>query len=126
MYVIVMTVTPQWFTRRRGIALGIVAGGSGLGGLIFPLIVTPINESLGFAWTYRILGFICLICDIIACFFVKERIPRVKEKKKLSSIIQFNVLKDTNFLIFAIGSDLGLFGYFVPFFFLPGMLLWIH
>jgi MFS family permease len=122
MYVIVMAVTPQWFTKNRGIALGIVAGGSGIGGLVLPLIVTPINESLGYAWTYRILGFICLFCDIIACILVKERIPRIKEKKKLSSIVQFNVLKKTNFLLFAIGSDVALFGYFVPFFFIPGML----
>lgn len=117
MYQIVNAVTPQWFTKNRGTALGIVAGGSGIGGLVLPLIVTPLNQKLGYAWTYRTLGFICLFCDIIACVFVKERIPRVKEKKKLSSIVQLNVLKNTNFLLFAVASDIALFGYFVPFFF---------
>lgn len=121
MYQIVMAVTPQWFTKNRGIAMGIVAGGSGIGGLILPLVVTPINQKLGYGWTYRILGFICLVCDIIACIFVKERIHRVKEKKKLSSVVQLNVLKNTNFLLFTLGSDIALFGYFVPFFFVPGM-----
>lgn len=117
-----MAVTPQWFTKNRGIALGIVAGGSGMGGLIVPFIMTPLNRNLGYAWTYRILGFICLVCDIIACIFVKERIPRIKEKKKLSQILQFDVLKNTDFLLFAVGADVALFGYFVPFFFIPGML----
>jgi MFS family permease len=120
MYVIVMSVTPQWFSKNRGIALGIVAGGSGMGGLVLPFIMTPINYRLGYAWTYRILGFICLFCDIIACVLVKERIPRDKEKTKLSSIVQFGVLKDVNFLIFCIASNIILFGYFVPFFFIPG------
>ncbi|KAI8079712.1 major facilitator superfamily domain-containing protein [Gilbertella persicaria] len=119
MYVTVMSVTPQWFTKNRGIALGIVAGGSGMGGLILPFIVTPINRNLGPGWTYRILGFICMVCDIIACIFVRERIPRKREKKKLSDVLQFSVLKDVNFLIFSIGSDIALLGYFIPFFFVP-------
>ncbi|KAG2195169.1 hypothetical protein INT47_006451 [Mucor saturninus] len=119
MYVTVMAVTPQWFTKNRGIALGIVAGGSGMGGLIVPFIMTPLNRNLGYAWTYRILGFICLVCDIIACIFVKERIPRIKEKMKLSEILQFDVLKNIDFLLFAVGADIALFGYFVPFFFIP-------
>lgn len=119
LYGTVMAVTPQWFTKNRGVALGIVAGGSGIGGLVVPFIVTPLNRNLGSAWTYRILGFICLFCDIIACIFVKERIVRKKEKKSFSQIINFGVLKNTDFLIFSIASDIGLFGYFVPFFFLP-------
>ncbi|EPB89705.1 hypothetical protein HMPREF1544_03505 [Mucor circinelloides 1006PhL] len=119
MYGTVMAVTPQWFTKNRGIALGIVAGGSGIGGLVVPFIVTPLNRNLGPGWTYRILGFICLFCDIIACIFVKERIVRKKEKKRFSQIIDFGVLKNVNFLIFSVASDVGLFGYFVPFFFLP-------
>ena len=97
MYVIVMSVTPQWFTKRRGVAMGIVAGGSGMGGLIVPFIMTPINRNLGFAWTYRVMGFVCLFCDVIACILVKEKFPRVKEKKKLLSIVQFDVLKILTF-----------------------------
>lgn len=120
MYATVMTVAPQWFTKNRGIALGIISGGSGIGGIVIPFIVTPLNRALGAAWTYRILGFICLFCDIIACIFVKERVVRKKEKKRISEMIHFGALKDKSFLIFSLASDIGLFGYFVPFFFLPG------
>ncbi|KAI9345780.1 major facilitator superfamily domain-containing protein [Pilaira anomala] len=119
MYVTVMAVTPQWFTKNRGIALGIVAGGSGVGGLVVPFIITPLNRNFGHGWTYRILGFICLVCDIIACVFVKERVASPQKKKNFRQILQFDVLKNTDFLIFAIGSDIALFGYFVPLFFIP-------
>ncbi|KAI9484010.1 MAG: major facilitator superfamily domain-containing protein [Benjaminiella poitrasii] len=119
LYVTVMSVTPQWFTKNRGVALGIVASGSGIGGLVMPFIVTPINRTLGPGWTYRILGFICLACDAVACIFVKERKSNVPKKTKLSQIIRFDVLKNVNFLIFCIGSDVALFGYFIPFFFVP-------
>ncbi|EIE89812.1 hypothetical protein RO3G_14523 [Rhizopus delemar RA 99-880] len=118
MYVTVMAVTPQWFTRRRGIALGIVAGGSGIGGLVIPLIYTAINQRLGSGWTYRIMGFICLACDVVACVFVKER-EQKRERKKLRDIVQLDVLKNFNFLLFSVGSDIALLGYFVPLFFVP-------
>lgn len=114
-----MSVAPLWFNKRRGMALGVVASGSGIGGLVIPFIMTPINDKLGPAWTYRILGFICLGCDFIAIVFVKPRVPQKRQKKKLSDIIQLSVLKDINFLIFCIGSMIALFGYFIPYFFLP-------
>ncbi|KAI7903125.1 major facilitator superfamily domain-containing protein [Cokeromyces recurvatus] len=119
-YVAIMSVAPQWFTRRRGLALGMIASGSGIGGLIIPFIMTSINSSLGSSWTYRILGFICLACDIIACITVKEKKPSsVKLRKKLSQIINFSVLKNTNYVLFAVASNIGLFGYFIPYFFIP-------
>jgi MFS family permease len=119
-YVAIMGVAPQWFTKRRGLALGIIASGSGIGGIIIPFIMTPINSSLGHGWTYRILGFVCLACDAVACLTVKERNPpAVRNRKKLSQIIDFSVLKDVKFVLFCIASNIGLFGYFVPYFFLP-------
>lgn len=119
-YVAIMGIAPQWFTKKRGLALGIIASGSGIGGLVIPFIMTPINSSLGPGWTYRILGFVCLVCDIIACFFVKERNPpATRTRKKFSQIINFSVCKDVNFLLFSVASDIGLFGYFIPYFFLP-------
>ncbi|SAM04822.1 hypothetical protein [Absidia glauca] len=112
-------MSPLWFNRRRGLALGIVASGSGIGGLIIPLIQNAVNESLGSGWTYRILGLICFACDLVAVAFVKPRIPVPRQRKKLSDIIQLSVLKDRNFLLFCVGSMVALFGYFIPYFFLP-------
>jgi MFS family permease len=114
-----MGVAPQWFTKRRVMALGIVVSGSGIGGLVIPFILTKINSTLGPGWTYRILGFVCLVCDLMACIFVKERVTSNKQRKKFSQLIHFGVLKNVDFLIFLIGSDVSLFGYFIPFFFLP-------
>lgn len=45
-----MSVAPTYFTRKRGMALGIISSGSGIGGLIIPFIMTPINRSLGAGW----------------------------------------------------------------------------
>ncbi|ORE19132.1 MFS general substrate transporter [Rhizopus microsporus] len=118
-YMAIMGVAPQWFNKRRGLALGLVASGSGIGGLVIPLIMNAINNSLGSGWTYRILGFICLFCDGMACILVRERNPPSTTRKRFSQIVQFSVLKNPDYVLFAIGSNIGLFGYFIPYFFLP-------
>lgn len=122
-YVAIMGVAPQWFTKRRGLALGIISSGSGIGGLVIPFIMNASNGTLGGAWTYRIMGFVCLACDIVACCFVKERHQKPKTKKKLSEIIRFECLKDINVLLFTIGSDIALLGYSIPYVFIPCKLI---
>ncbi|KAG1004941.1 hypothetical protein G6F27_009683 [Rhizopus arrhizus] len=55
LYIVSMSISPQWFIKRRGLAMGIMVSGSGVGGLIMPFIMTHLNESLGGAWCYRVL-----------------------------------------------------------------------
>jgi MFS family permease len=121
MYMTIMAIAPQYFHRRRGLALGIISSGSGIGGLIIPFIMTPINSRLGAAWTYRVLGFVCLACDLIACVLVKSRGGGSinKARKRLTDVIRLSVLKEVNYDIWVVGAAIQLMGYFVPFFFLP-------
>ncbi|OBZ87742.1 putative transporter ESBP6 [Choanephora cucurbitarum] len=122
-YVSIMGVAPQWFSRRRGLALGIIASGSGIGGLAIPFIMTAVNQQLGPAWSYRILGFVCLFCDVVACLTIRERVPL--PRKRLSQMINFSVMKDARFVLFVVASNIGLFGYFIPYFFLPSYATYI-
>ncbi|CAO3591173.1 unnamed protein product [Absidia cylindrospora] len=121
-YYVSLSITPQWFHKRKGLALGVVASGSGMGGLVVPFIMVAVNDSLGVHWTFRILGFICLGMDLTACVLIKEN-PALKksrgEQKKLSDIIQLNVLRDTDYVLWVTGSVASLLGYFCPFYFLP-------
>ncbi|ORZ23552.1 major facilitator superfamily domain-containing protein [Absidia repens] len=119
-YVTAMAVVPQWFNKRRSLAIGIVASGSGIGGLIMPEIMESINSTLGPSWTYRILGFVCLGLDAMACVMVCEKNaskPRVR--KHLGDIIQLTVLKNGDFCIFCVASVISLLGYFVPYYYIP-------
>ncbi|KAI8069143.1 major facilitator superfamily domain-containing protein [Gongronella butleri] len=119
-YVVAMSSTPPWFKKRRSLAIGIVASGSGVGGVIFPLIMQPMNAKLGPAWTYRILGFVVLALDSLATVLIRERdAPKTRVHKGFRDIFHFDVIKDVNFVLFCVGSVIGLLGYFVPYFFLP-------
>lgn len=39
-----------WFRQRRGLALGIVAGGSSLGGVFLPIMLNRLIAQIGFPW----------------------------------------------------------------------------
>lgn len=117
-----MGIVPQWFDKRRGLALGLAASGSGIGGLIMPFIMNALLQKFGQGWTYRIIGFICLVLGSFATFLVREKYPSTG-RKKLSDIVQWSVLKDSNLVLWCVAATVTLFGYLIPFFYLPGKLI---
>ncbi|KAI8992621.1 major facilitator superfamily domain-containing protein [Pilobolus umbonatus] len=118
-YTVSMIITSQWFDKRKGLALGLASAGSGFGGLVFPYVMTTVNNRLGHQWTYHVLGFICFILNMFNLIVMREKVPTTKVKKSLSSIIKLEVLKDTNFVLFILASNVLLTAYYIPFFYLP-------
>src|SRR4051812_18149596 len=49
-----------WFVRRRGIAVAICSSGSYLAGAIWPLVIQPLAQSLGWRPTYFGIGVFCV------------------------------------------------------------------
>lgn len=115
-----MGTVPQWFDKRRGLALGLSASGSGIGGLVMPFIMNALLQKFGAPWTYRIIGFICLALGTVSTLLVREKFPDRGGRKKISDIVQWSVLKDNNLKLWCVAATITLFGYLVPFFYLPG------
>ncbi|KAJ4111445.1 hypothetical protein NW768_011798 [Fusarium equiseti] len=59
-----MTVAPTWFDKHRGLAMGIVSAGTGIGGLVWAPVITASITNLGFCNTLRLTGSLAtgLIC----------------------------------------------------------------
>lgn len=59
-----MTVPPSWFGKHRGLNMGIISAGTGIGGLVWSPILTACIQSMGYRNTLRFTGCICtvLIC----------------------------------------------------------------
>lgn len=73
---ITVSVTPvQYFSRKRGLANGIVFAGGGLGGAVTSFALEALIQKVGPEWTYRILGVFTLFTGIPAAWLVKERVP---------------------------------------------------
>ena len=50
-----------WFSRRRGMAVALVASGNYLAGAIWPPLLTWAIEAYGWRWTYVYVGIFCVV-----------------------------------------------------------------
>ena len=107
-----MSSTATWFFRKRALALGIIASGSGLGGVIFPIMVERLVREVGFGWAMRTSAFLILFMLIIANLTVKSRIP--PSPKPLVMMEFVHPLMEVPFLLICIASFLFFLGMFLP------------
>jgi len=95
-----LTYPPQvstHFNKKRGAALGLVAAGSSLGGVIFPIMVVRLIPDIGFAWTMRTCAFLILALLIFANLTMSSRIPPTK--RPFSTMAFIRPLKEPIFLL---------------------------
>lgn len=70
-------VVSKWFSRRRGLALGIMMIGLGAGAIIMPPLARMLIETLGWRGTYSIVGCAALFVVVPAvAIFLKEGPPK--------------------------------------------------
>lgn len=65
----------HWFSKRRGIATGIVTSAGPVGGIIFPMLFERLVPRVGFPWTVRIIGFVVIFSGVLAILLMKTRLP---------------------------------------------------
>ena len=109
-----IALMPTYFTKNRGIAIGIAASGSATGGLVFPAVVMRLLPRVGYGWTMRTLGFISLATLAPSVFFLRQRLP----PRKSGPLIELSAFKELPYLLFAIGMFLNFSGLYVGFFYI--------
>ncbi|KAI0751441.1 MFS general substrate transporter [Daedaleopsis nitida] len=75
LYVPVIKLLPEWFSERRGLAGGIIFAGGGVGGFVFPYILTTLLEKVGLRWTLRIWAIVTTIFCGFALLGLRPRLP---------------------------------------------------
>lgn len=68
-----LSVLPQWFDRRLGLALGIAMCGLGAGTVLMPMSAQHLVSVYGWRVAYAVLGFGTIIFSLIACGLLRER-----------------------------------------------------
>ncbi|KAI9045673.1 MCT family MFS transporter [Aspergillus affinis] len=101
-------ITPQWFLRRRSLAMGINAAGSGLGGLIYSLAVGAMIPRLGLSWAFRILGIIACVVNLVGANLLRDRNKDVGSRYRA---FHLPLLKRPEFLLFLGWGILSMLGY---------------
>ncbi|CEL55795.1 putative transporter MCH4 OS=Saccharomyces cerevisiae (strain ATCC 204508 / S288c) GN=MCH4 PE=1 SV=1 [Rhizoctonia solani AG-1 IB] len=70
-------VITHWFKARRGLAIGVAASGSSIGGTIIPIVARRLIPMIGFKWAIRVIGFILLVVVVVAVLATRRRLPPV-------------------------------------------------
>jgi len=65
-----------WFLRRRGIAVAICSSGSYLAGAIWPLVIQPLAQSVGWRQTYLGIGVFCIAAMLPLAVALRRRKSR--------------------------------------------------
>ncbi|MCJ1225546.1 hypothetical protein MMC12_002195 [Toensbergia leucococca] len=111
----VVSVTPaQYFSKKRGLANGIVYAGGGLGGTVISFAMDGLIQNLGPAWTFRIIGLMTLGTGLPAAWLIKERAPI-----RSTTFIEWRLFRDFRFVVLFLAGAIATFPLFVPPFFLP-------
>ncbi|CEH16493.1 Monocarboxylate transporter [Ceraceosorus bombacis] len=114
-----LAVLTHWFRKKRAYALGVVAAGSSLGGVIFPIVLQRLLAEKGFGWAVRACAFIALGCLTFSCLTMKTRLPlRPQPMSSFLKFIDVGGFKDIRFCLATASAFCVFYGLFNPFFFI--------
>ena len=63
----------QWFVKRRGVAVAIVASGNYLSGAIWPPLLQSAVASYGWRPTYMVIGVLCVVSMVPLALLLRQR-----------------------------------------------------
>ncbi|PWN53281.1 MFS general substrate transporter [Violaceomyces palustris] len=115
-----LACTSHFFNRRRGLALGVVASGSSMGGVVWPIVLDQLlhHTDLGFGWTLRICGFVALALLLVALSLVRTRLPPLDQG---GPFLDLSAFRNPSFSFLVAGQFLIYLGLFFLYFYLPSL-----
>ncbi|KAL1843391.1 hypothetical protein VTK73DRAFT_2856 [Phialemonium thermophilum] len=65
----------EWFVRRKGLAYGIMWSGTGLAGVVLPLLLQHLLSAYGYQTTLRVWACAVFVLTVPLAYFIRPRIP---------------------------------------------------
>ncbi|UNI19036.1 hypothetical protein JDV02_005256 [Purpureocillium takamizusanense] len=107
-----------WFDRRRGLAFGVLATGSSVGGVVLPIMLSRLISSAGYAWAMRIGAFLIAALLSVANVFIRLR-QGIPKRGQLNTRLMAKPFRELPFVLLLVGLSLVPFGHYTPISFLP-------
>lgn len=101
----------HYFKARRGLATGVASTAGGVGGIVYPLLLTSLFDKIGYAWATRVVALICLCCSVVGIFLIRSRLPPAKDA---TAHPDFRIFRQLPFLFTTLGIFLLEFSLFIP------------
>lgn len=128
-YIPAVTVAPGWYDKWRGLAMGVILSGTGVGGVAWAPILRSLNAAIGFRDTLRLSGAVgwfltTLGASILAWDPVNEQrykveYANVSRTKALyrTPLVNWQVARSRKFFAHATGSTIQAAAYYAPVYF---------
>ncbi|GKT64400.1 hypothetical protein ColTof4_06795 [Colletotrichum tofieldiae] len=116
-YIPSVAIIPQYFTKRRALATGIVATGSSFGGVIYPLIIQSLLPRVGFPWATRVVAFISLATNAFSFAVLRQRSDPNPEKRR-RVMLDLSAYRNVSFVVFSASMFFNFFSYMAPIYYL--------
>ncbi|KAF8520754.1 major facilitator superfamily domain-containing protein [Hysterangium stoloniferum] len=108
----------QWFLKRRSFTIGLSSAGAGIGGIFWSFFTRTVIAKLGYQRALLLSGAVSAGINVIALFMFKSR-PSRGGPTKSSFWNKLMIFKNGKFVTLYFASCLTLFGYLVPFLYVP-------
>jgi MFS family permease len=66
------TIATRWFTKRRGLVIGLLSASSATGQLLFLPIAAWLSDNMGWRLAMLPAGIICLVCLVLVVLFMRD------------------------------------------------------
>ncbi|EFQ96922.1 MFS transporter [Nannizzia gypsea CBS 118893] len=122
-----MATATQWFSTKKGLAVGIVSAGSSLGGIIYPCMLPRLIEEVGFAsavrWTALMQGILLIVANLLCSspFPPLGKVPATGKDKNAPRSSGLQGFKSWPWAFFILGCFFTMWGLFAPLNYLPEM-----
>ena len=114
LFVPCVAVLPTYFNTKLGLAIGLASAGSSLGGVIYPIVLYELIDTLGFGWSVRVLAFIALGTLLIPVAVMKMRVKPPKAR----ALADWSAFTDWGWSVFTIATFIGFTGVAVILFYI--------
>jgi MFS family permease len=128
-YIPAVTVAPGWFDQRRGLAMGTILSGTGVGGVVWAPLLRYLNEAIGFRNTMRATGILAFILISLSSVVLKwehtadlqrtqENETRIARQRRFNiPLVNWNIVRSRTFAAQATGAILQAAAYYTPIYF---------
>ncbi|QIW96767.1 hypothetical protein AMS68_002285 [Peltaster fructicola] len=113
LFVPAVAILPTYFRKNLGLAIGLAASGSSMGGVIYPIVLYRLINTIGFGWSTRVLGFIALATLLLPIIVMKQRIKPPKAR----ALLDPTAFTDLPFAVYVGGLIFGFVGLYTGLFF---------
>lgn len=128
-YMPAVTVTPGWLGANRGLGMGVVLSGTGVGGVVWAPALRALNNRIGFRDTLRLTGALSFGMIALSSLMltwdpdtdrrVRAEMQGTRSRSRLGSVplVNWQVAKSRKFLAQALGGMLQSAAYYTPVYF---------